>query len=595
MTTLHSPAETATNDVVDRIASIFSWILVAGGAATILVLLLIIVRSYVPWPTVDHCAFFYQLAQRKTDMWDFSVGNPRASTWAILWAQHNGHRIVVPKLLYITDLLLFHGRGIFLRAISFSLQLLQLCVFGYLLARFGAVSKTVMRSIAGFAAFCLFCSTQGNVFTSGWEIAYVIPFASATIAFAFIALIDRDDVRGVSRYAALSWGAAAIGSYSLASGFLIWPGLLVEIVALRLSKRTFWLTAMVGGAAIGLNFIGYRRAVDPAVLRGALLHPSRPAILFSQIITHNWQNISYHTGLALAILGVIVIAGLLAEGVIFGEPKKPLRVFLLCTGAYEIATLLLTSASRWNQGFTGRYEAGALLFWCVCAMGGYLFLSHRLGALGLVVAQLASCLILAASARGIQPTMADMAYRKQINQVAVAAFATGVYASPAMELEERRWPVGSRSYLKRHNASFFASKPARLLGDKLAQHYTSDDRACAGAVTAALSVKDPAWPGFALSGWAWNNAADKPIRELLFTDGQGAIIGLGTSSELLQTPKIQPTGSHLEATWRGFLPSSARTETVYSYGVISSHEVCILDAANPVDWSKVVRPAPAAH
>ena len=175
---------TVTDRIVGQIASILSWVLIAAGLATIVILLVIVIRSYSPVPTVDHSAFLYQLAQRKADMWDFNVSKPRANMWAILWAQHNGHRIVFPKLFYVTDLLIFGGRIIFLRVVNFLLEIVQLCVFGYLLTRLGNISKVVVRSILGVAAFCLFCPLQADIFTSGWEVAYLIPFVSATIAFA---------------------------------------------------------------------------------------------------------------------------------------------------------------------------------------------------------------------------------------------------------------------------------------------------------------------------------------------------------------------------------------------------------------------------
>lgn len=577
---------TVTDRIVGQIASILSWVLIAAGLATIVILLIIVIRSYSPVPTVDHSAFLYQLAQRKADMWDFNVSKPRANMWAILWAQHNGHRIVFPKLFYVTDLLIFGGRIIFLRVVNFLLEIVQLCVFGYLLTRLGNISKVVVRSILGVAAFCLFCPVQADIFTSGWEVAYLIPFVSATIAFAAIALMGHRGSPSASRLAVLAWVVGIIGSYSLANGFLIWPVLLVEIVALRLSKRMFWLTATVGGLVIGFNFIAYHTAVDPAVVRSALSHPGRTGAFFLQIIVYAWQGISYSAGLSFALAGVLIVLIFVVKDTVLGQPNNRLRVFLLCTGVYEIATLLLTSISRWNLGLAPRYEAGALIFWCVCVICLYLFLNCRWGSRGLVMAQLASCLVLGASAKQIRPVMLHAQQRKQVLQVAGAALATRVYDKPAIiELGYRLWPLGYRSLLERRHASLFASGPALFLGTTLKQHYVIDS-VCSGAIEAIRPVADPDWPGFEVSGWAWNNRAEGVIRDLLFTDSKSIIIGIGSSDHLLNSHKAEVVGAHLNATWKGFLPLSARGGAVYSYGITSSHHVCSLGVIESLDLSK---------
>src|SRR5437588_9414572 len=130
-------------------ATLLSWLVLAGGIATILFTVTLIVLAYSPVASVDHWFFLYEISHRKTSFWGPDISHARASTLQILWAQHNDHRIVFPKVLYLADLALFKGRSIFLLVSVCISQLGELFLLAYLLARSEKVSGNEFRSAIG--------------------------------------------------------------------------------------------------------------------------------------------------------------------------------------------------------------------------------------------------------------------------------------------------------------------------------------------------------------------------------------------------------------------------------------------------------------
>jgi hypothetical protein len=573
--------------ISEKICFFLSWILLGVGVATMALTVMLVVYSYSPVMYVDHWAFTYQLIKGKANMWDF--GPAHDNIWAILWAQHNGHRIVFPKLFYLADLFVFGGRNIFLRILNYTLQVFQLFVFGYLLCRQPNISGNTRRSAFGVAAFCLFCPAQRDVFMSGWEVAYVLPFVCATAAFAFLAFARRLETIRIWPCVAIAWIFAVVGSFSLASGFLIWPVLLAEIVAFRLPKKIFLATAGLTVLFAGVNLIGYKAPTNTD-FKGALRHPDRVVSFCFQIMCSAWTDFSYPAGVVLALAGLLICFGLLFRDILVGKPDHRLRVALSCTGVYMALTVFLTGVTRWNLGFAGRYEAGALAFWCVCAIGIYTFVGNRWLGRGLIAVQLVTCSIMISGAKQIQPLMQEAKTRKQYFHMAEVALVAKVNDQTALSLvSPPQWSMDSLDFLSKHHLSLYSTTPASMIGKQLMKNYSIHSDSCSGAVQTVLPVSDARWPGIAVSGWAWRDRAGAPIMEVLFTGNNGTIIGIGSSDLLIKDHKGQPAGRAANATWKGFLPLSAQSQTIRVYGIDSSKSVCSLNGGTPVDVGQALR------
>src|SRR5580704_11158936 len=68
-----------------------------------------------------------------------------------------------------------------------------------------------------------------------------------------------------SRWILAGWIAALVGGFSVLSGFLIFPMLCVEAIALGLPRRTWLTTACLGIGVLAVNAIGFQLSVEASL------------------------------------------------------------------------------------------------------------------------------------------------------------------------------------------------------------------------------------------------------------------------------------------------------------------------------------------
>ena len=100
------------NSVESRLSFWLSWAVLLTGIGSGIASAYLVVTTYSPVPHWDEWALFYDLAN-----------GVKSLGW--LWQQHNEHRILTTRLLFLLDVELFHGTQIFLLAAIFLTQLLQ--------------------------------------------------------------------------------------------------------------------------------------------------------------------------------------------------------------------------------------------------------------------------------------------------------------------------------------------------------------------------------------------------------------------------------------------------------------------------------------
>lgn len=176
-------------------------------------------------------------------------------SWSMLWQQHNEHRLVVPRLLFVVDYLAFAGRGLFLLAITAIVQGLHAVLLWRVVV--AAVRPSPAAAYAWLACITLamFSSAQMFNFIEPFQVQFVLVYAAASGALAAA-------VRACAPAASKAWWgiavfAATISTLSMANGVLVWP-LLVFVAWRRRAGRVVVLTvAAVAFAMIAVYSIGF--------------------------------------------------------------------------------------------------------------------------------------------------------------------------------------------------------------------------------------------------------------------------------------------------------------------------------------------------
>ncbi len=325
-----------------------------AGLTTILAALYVVVVCYSSLPYLDGWI------QITTAAGGGSLFSP---SW--LWAQHNEHRLLVPKLLLAIDLYWFHASQKFLLASIFVIQFLHLALLSWAMYALGRWRGPLLRTGIGLASFCLFCPAQWENFTWSFQSCFVLPQLFATAAL--VALFYGTGERQISmKWLVLSILSALGATYSLASGNLVWPLLILAAIYLRLPWKATVAITGVGIASTALYLHGYHRPVYHADPIASLHHPVELFTYWLTYFLNSWSHLGMHWPEGLFVLLVLIaLAGQLSTPELWHF--KPFAVVLLLLMAFYQGTSLLTAMGRLNFGFSqalsSRYQTVALLFW----------------------------------------------------------------------------------------------------------------------------------------------------------------------------------------------------------------------------------------
>ncbi len=225
-------------------------------------------------------------------------GNPLSPAW--LWQQHNEHRLVIPKLFLAADLRLFQARQVFLLASIFVIQLLHLTLLSWSMWVLGGWRGALWRTGTGLAAFCLLCPSQRENLIWGFQVCFVLPQLFATLSFMALLLYwmesrQQPDKRPSSKYLVVSVLAALGATYSLASGVLLWPLLVVAALYLRLRIAAVLSLAVTGILSTALYLYGYVRPEIHASPITSLATPGPLLKYWAVYFVSSWIHRDIHT------------------------------------------------------------------------------------------------------------------------------------------------------------------------------------------------------------------------------------------------------------------------------------------------------------
>ena len=210
------------------------------------------------------------------DMWDYWIWylKPHPNLLIKLFALHNEHRIVVARLFFLADHMLFQGRAIFVFVSIFIIQFFH-AILLWRLAWLAHPHRKALPIFIGSTAFvCLFSAVQYTNFTWSFQIQFVAVYFAVTGALSSLMVFARlsDEEPPASERRRWLWliftiFVGIIATYSMANGLLVWPILLLEAFWFGLPRR-IKLTLLVASIVMwALYFWGYTTPAQTSSIR----------------------------------------------------------------------------------------------------------------------------------------------------------------------------------------------------------------------------------------------------------------------------------------------------------------------------------------
>ncbi len=351
-------------DRFPRVGSILSYAILVGGILTVVLAAYLVLVSYSPLPYWDGWIQINFAAEGR---------NPFTSGW--LWKQHNEHRMPVPKLFLLADLRWFHARQVLLLASIFVIQLLHLLLLAWSMRVLGGWRAAIWRTGVGVAAFCLFCPSQWENLTWGFQVCFVLPGLFASLSFVGLLLYwvrSTENSTGTSSnwmYLLLSIVAALGATWSLVNGNLLWPLLLAAAMLLRLRLAAVLSYTIAGALSTAAYLQNY---IHPSYAMNSTKTPVNMLKYLAAYFGSSWVDSSFRLAEVIGLAGLALCFLLLSRLPSYVRKCRPLNVQLVLTSLFCVGTGLLTSFGRSgfgiSQAFTSRYQTVSLLFWCCLAL-----------------------------------------------------------------------------------------------------------------------------------------------------------------------------------------------------------------------------------
>jgi hypothetical protein len=508
-----------------------------------------------------------------------------------LFALHNEHRIFFPRLIFIADLYLDNDRDRINVIFTVLFQFLHLFLLLSIFQR-TRPSHYIFSAGAGLAAILMFSLGQFQNFLSGFQVQFVGVGLAASAAFMFfVKAIGRADA-GLSywRFAFCAYAMFVIATFSMSNGILagivlILLGLLVK-APIKLTLQSVAITAFL------------------AIAYFAHFHTEAQATIFDFVKKNPFHSITFATlylGVVVSSLGVTANMLLGALGLVAtiagfwrlasGGERNPARITLLAIIFFVAGTAAMTGFGRSlmlgaDMSLPTRYFTPAAVFWI-----SQIFYWQS---------------VASQSSKRYQYTLGLAALAVFLGTGAVAAHFNGwsearkrahdvQYPSDALlsNVDDRsallnlfwesQWFEDGVPFLRAHHLSLFATRDARLLGQRIDDAYAiTAPTDCRGAIDfIGPEAPDVLPPGEATDGWAWNPADNRPVDRILLTNRSGKIIGFATGSwDRTDVANFMPTGRTELTGWRGFLRTDPDDTVAVAYAVLSRKKACRIGEAS---------------
>lgn len=307
----------------------------------------------------------------KDEQWMFLHG---FEFWDLIFSQHSEHKLPLAKFFGFCDVWFARADNRLLFTLIQINQWIHAGFLLWLLRRWTLLTWAELAFPAACVTVALFHPRQWENFTWGFQIQFVMAFLFASVAIAGLVGSQLDPDGKHDRWLWLALAGAALGTFDLANGVLLWPLLGAGLLVYRAPLRTWAIFAVSGALTLGAFFYNWHPVKFHGIPWENLRTPLPVARYWIRYFGSTWDALGYPmlVGDALAALAGVT---LLVLGVRFLRGPRRVsveRAFLLWSATFLAATGLVTALGRvrfgLEQAAISRYQTPALLFWLMLGL-----------------------------------------------------------------------------------------------------------------------------------------------------------------------------------------------------------------------------------
>jgi len=262
-------------------------------------------------------------------------------TFQELWAPHDEHRLLLPRIVIIASMLATGGDYRVQSFITFSVVAVISACLLWLMVRLNGNTLGVLWSWV-LANIALFSPIQFHNWLWPMQFAYFLPYTF--LALCFCVLYAR--IPAVPKFV-LAAVFALLGNYSFVQGNLIWPAALPVIlfapdILRKGARKKFAIAwAVIGAVAVTLYFWGLEH--NSAAPDYAYGHQGIPPTMSTfRLLQENPADTIFRMGR--------FILGMFGNSVARGFPVADNLVFSQICGAIMLILALIGLAAAWRRG-----------------------------------------------------------------------------------------------------------------------------------------------------------------------------------------------------------------------------------------------------
>jgi nitrate reductase NapE component len=389
-------------------------------------------------------------------------------TFGYLFAQHNEHRLLFPRLLMLGLAKVSSFNSMY----EMYMGWVFLCATGFLLFRSHMRSGRLTPGWVALAippTWLFFTTRQWENLLWGWQLQVflaVLSFVSASY------LLEKS--RGMDRRFILALACALVSSFSFADGLLVWPVCLAQFLFQRRGlpegpkKSALWPAGLWACIGMGVYFVYLHHYVRPAYHPSTLYCLQHPGMFFSYMAVALGSPVTGVPESAFPI-GCLLACIYAVAFLRFRSARSFLPLSLMLFSVLSAAMLGVgRSGSGVDQAYSSRYVTISLLG----IIGLYEFLFHaEWGKIKPVLCCIAVCLMVAGVTKPQEGLMSTT--RRWKMRTEVLSYLTLMYKYPAGELlkepPDPHVPKDAAAFLEQQRLNVFrrprtdfASLPGRL-------------------------------------------------------------------------------------------------------------------------------------
>lgn len=528
-----------------------------------------VVQTYTPMPFMDQ----WDIVTLKRAVED------RGLLWIDLFFQHNEHRILFPRLIFLADYAWFEGRNILNLIVNGLTQLLGVLL---IVKALDAGRRGPLETLGLAAAASMIVSlAQYENFFWGFQVQFLGVYAAG--AWGIYAYFQADAAADAKRRWA--WGLLAVAcavyaTFNMANG--VFAGFAAALAAV-LCRRKLWVSALplvVAGLLLAIYLQDYNSPAHHASPSETLEHPVRYIAFLMAYLGGPWTFRTPNAAVVAGALGVAATAAMFLHIVVRQRPLTATQRAMFGIVLFIGMTAGVTTMGRLNFGLihsqSARYFTAALWFWAaqavfwVIAARDWPTPSRRALAGVLVLALLMF----------VPMQWLGLKQIREIQQSLLAgesAVLGDVYSHDVLRfmhpdtnavLERGRW-------LESQRLALYADP--RPTPGPLSRWTIVDPSRCRGSFDGAKIEAGATAQGF---GWGWDLRGRRRVSHVLIADDRGSVIGVSETG--LHRPDVDralPEVTHSRVGFVNVFP--LREGELTAFGQLADGTLCRLGAWTP--------------